>query len=132
MKSPKMKRRGKYPGITDQAVVQALIDVESNAIEALDQVALWARPAWNVVGVSRDYQAQLWDMVVCSDSCTLLFPPSSAANKGAEICVVKIGSLTVTVRPISGTVNGTATDAGSAASYARIYESSGEGWHTVA
>ena len=129
--TPKMKKRGAWPGIEDPNK-QALIDVEKNAADAVDALAKSGKPAWNPVTTSSNYQAQLWDLVIARAGCTILLPAASPSNIGAEIAVLKVGSITISVTPISGLVNNMNSDAGPSANRTRTYVSCGEGWFSLA
>jgi hypothetical protein len=128
----KLKRRGHWPGIADP-YRSAFADVESNAADAIDQLEQRKRSAWNrVVSNTPSVQASLWDLVICQVNCEVLIPAASVQNFGAEICVQCGSSLTVTIRPLSGTINGSASYAAAPSDRARVFVSTGLGWSSYA
>lgn len=126
MVSPKMRRRSAWPGLSE-VVRQAFVDFEAITSEVIERVISWAKPKWTVVRTSTNYQAQLWDLIVAQEACTILFPSPSTENAGAEIAIIRATAGTVTVLPLTGLVNGSSS-VNLTLDRVRYFVSSGEAW----
>jgi hypothetical protein len=127
----RLRLRKFYPGVTD-AVQRAITDVETNVADAILASDKKYKPAWNVVTTNGNYQAQLWDFVVCMASGTILIPESVLENAGSEIALAKVGAMMLLIRPLAGTIDGVAFISGPITDTAAVYISSGNGWHSFA
>lgn len=106
------------------------VELEQAVADWADQLQRAVRPSWTAAEPGTNYLARPWDLLICHSTCTLLFPEATAANRGAEIAVLKIGSPTIQIVAVTGTIDGASTSAGPAANRSQVWISSGKGWHS--
>lgn len=127
----KLQRRGHWSGIAEP-VVSAFTDVEGYVADAIDKLSRQSMPRWTFRSLSSgSVTANPWDFVVASGECTVVLPTPSVSNRCAEVVVIRATLSPVTIAPVSGLINGSATLVPT--SYrARTVISSGEGWYSNA
>lgn len=131
----RMRKRGFFSDLIAAAVKEALVDVEQNAYDAIEEIGRTVRPGWRVVDVisgAVKVDAQPWDMIVDSGDyasvLTVLIPAATKHNRGVEIAVCRMGTRVVYVRPVSGLIDGVAADMTMTSPLGRVYVSTGSEW----
>jgi hypothetical protein len=114
-------------GVTDASTVQAF-DQVSRVLDATTRVPAFGFLTAAVVQVSAGEFKRLAPRAAGQ---TVVLPEASAINAGLSVFLLVNGLGTLTVKPVSGTVNGSASAAFAAGAYAVELTSDGEGrWLT--
>jgi hypothetical protein len=114
-------------GVTDASTVQAF-DQVSRVLDATTRVPAFGFLTAAVVQVSA---GEFKRLAPRSGGQTVVLPEASAINAGLSVFLLVNGLGTLTVKPVSGTVNGSASAAFAAGAYAVELTSDGEGrWLT--
>jgi hypothetical protein len=114
-------------GVTDSATVQAF-DQVSRVLDSTARVPAFGFLTAAVVQVSA---GEFKRLAPRSGGQTVVLPEASAINAGLSVFLLVNGLGTLTVKPVSGTVNGSASAAFAAGAYAVELTSDGEGrWLT--
>lgn len=114
-------------GVTDTATVQAF-DQVSRVLDSTSRVPAFGALTAAIVQVSA---GEFKRLAPRSAGQTVVLPEASAINAGLSVFLLVSGLGTLTVKPVSGTVNGSASATFAAGSYGVELTSDGEGrWLT--
>lgn len=122
---PKFRTLRQFDG--DDALARRVSHLEDNIERAFMMTAKTAAPLGTATNrKTADYVAKIDELVTCAGTFTLGLPAASAENAGRSVTAI-VESGTVTVRAVSGNVQGGSSDA-LATIGLRRYVSNGTDW----
>ncbi len=125
MIQPNLRKLANYDGSVDLG--RRLGQLEDNVKQAFDNVAKQAAPLLQATNLKDSaYVAAVDELVPCAGTFQLTLPAATFDNAGRSVAVV-VRSGTITVVPITGLVQGAASDALATVGL-RLYVSDGVGW----